>query len=201
MWTTGVLRVLTGLLLRLFIRTEVHLADSLPPEPFILCANHNSIIDPPLLFCMVRRRKLLWAATYLFRIPVVGRLLRWSGAHPVQGVRQSMRTMRLSLRMLETGGLVIIFPQGGVRDVDERMQVRRGAALLAGRSGAPVVPVVLSGTEQVLPVGQYLPRRGRVQVYFGTPLWCGETDVHEMTGRIRDALEELAQKARREDVR
>ncbi len=198
MFAAEALRFLVSFILRIFVRVEVHLSDPLPPGPFILCANHRSILDPPILFCLVRRKKVLWAATYLFRIPLLGRLLRWSGAHPVQGLAQSVRTMRTSLRALRRGEVVIIFPQGGVRGAGEKMQLRRGAALLAKRSGAPVVPVALCGTERILPVGRYFPRPGRVCVYFGSPVRGGGASVSGMTGRIQNALSRLMRRGRGE---
>lgn len=188
--TYAVCRQICTQLLKLFARVEVCGRERVPVSgPVVVCPTHASILDPPLIMSVLRRQVLFMAAGYLFEIPVLGRLLRWGGAVPVQGVRSSLSAVRRALKVLEDEGAVVVFPQGGVRGEDEPIRLHRGSAFVASTAGAPVLPVVISGSEEVLPPGTYLPRRGTIRITFGELIPAAEQD--QLHGELEVALRRL----------
>ena len=143
--------------------------------PLIIACNHVSYLDPPALGVGVPRPVAYMAKSELFRIPVLGPLIRALGAFPVDRSRGDVAAMRAAVRVLASGAVFGIFPEGG-RNVDGTKKPQMGAALLASWSGATVIPAYVSGTSQ----GK---RSGPVIVTFGEPLRF-----------------EPGQKARREDL-
>lgn len=181
-------RALLRRILPLWIRVDARGVERLPAEgPFILSANHRSVIDPLLLAALVPRPMTFLAAGYLFRIPVVGWVVRGAGVLPLGGPAASRRSLQRAEGVLRSGAPVALFPEGGVReDLGDRLE--RGAGFLALRTGVPIYPVRIDGTETVLPVGRYVPRRGAVRVRVANPLrvppGAGSREVMEELSRV-----------------
>ena len=165
-------RNVVSLTLKIFCRIETLNYGGMPEKgPMILCCNHQSILDPLILAAAIPRQLTFLAAGYLFDIPLLGFILRQSGVIPVQGVSLSLRAIRQAVESLDNGGTVVIFPQGGVRTAGTGFQVQPGAAFLSLKAQAPLQPAFIAGSEKILPIGNYLPRRrGKVYVNFGKPL-------------------------------
>ena len=152
--------------------------------PFILVANHCSQADPPLLGWatghQVGRVVHFMAKQEMHAWPVIGWLADRSGVFFVRRGDGDRAAQRLALELLAAGKPVGVFPEG-TRSRDGRMREgRAGAALLAIRSGAPVLPVGIAGTHRLFPSGSRLPRRSRVTFRVGKPFSLG----HQPTGRI-----------------
>jgi 1-acyl-sn-glycerol-3-phosphate acyltransferase len=156
---------------------------------FILVANHCSQADPPLLGWatgyQVGRVVHFMAKEEMHSWPIIGWLADRSGVFFVRRGEGDRAAQRLALNLLAAGRPVAIFPEG-TRSRDGRMRDgRAGAALLAIRSGAPVLPVGIAGTHGLFPRGSRLPRRSPVTFRIGSPFRLD----HQPTGRIdRDAL-------------
>ncbi|TYP51681.1 1-acyl-sn-glycerol-3-phosphate acyltransferase [Thermosediminibacter litoriperuensis] len=147
--------------------------------PLIIVSNHQSILDPPVLMACMPRKINFLAAAYLFRIPVLNILLSMAGAIPVKSEKGDFASFKKALRILENGGVIAFFPEGGVSPDGNLRPFKSGWAYLALKSGAPVLPVAVTGTRDVLPVGTYIPRRGRIEVR------VGECVPMEKKGRVR----------------
>lgn len=182
---------------------HVHGADHVPATgPVIVAANHIGVIDGPLLaICSPRPVHALTKAE-MFE----GRaawFFRGSGQIPLDRFNADPLAVRTSLAVLEAGGCVGIFPEG-TRGSGELAVFKRGAAYLALVSGAPVVPLTFLGTrEPGAGSGSLPPRRGRIDLAFGTPFqvpaapWprtreqVGRTTAllrEHMVGQLDDAL-------------
>ncbi len=137
--------------------------ENVPPTgPLIVACNHVSNLDPPCLGVGMPRQVTYMAKKELFEIPVLGRLIRWLGAFPVDRSRGDIASIKTAIGVLERGTCLGIFPEGG-RNVDGTKQAQMGVALLASLSGATVVPAYLSGTKKT-------KFRSGVTVVFGEPL-------------------------------
>jgi len=110
----------------------------------ILCGNHKSLLDPLAAGAAVRRPVRFMGKAELFRVPVLRALIRWLGAFPVDRGNADMAAVRTALAILKEGGVLGIFPQGG-RELKERRGMETGVALIALKSGAPVVPMRFVG--------------------------------------------------------
>jgi cytidylate kinase len=162
---------LAYLLCRILFRLQVVGRERIPAgEGAIIAANHVSYLDPPLIAVAVGRAIASVARHGLFDVPVLGRLIRWYGAFPVHQEAIDIGAVKESLKRLRQGELLLIFPEGG-RSADGRMQPPLpGVAMLALQAGVKVVPTLIEGPEQALPVGAKWIRLRPVKVTFGVPL-------------------------------
>lgn len=151
---------------RFFFRTcfrwEVIGAKRIPEKgPVMICSNHLSYIDPPLIGASVRRKVHFMAKEELFRIPVLSLMIRYFGAYPVKRGSTSRQPIRKSLDILREGNMIGVFPEG-TRSKDGRLgKAYPGAAVIALHSDAAVVPVAI--------IGPYRPFR-KLKVVYGQPL-------------------------------
>ena len=137
--------------------------------PVIIAPVHSSNLDPPLVGCTCPRILRFMAKEELFRNPLFGRLIKSLGAFPVKRGESDSAAIRRALQWLEDGEVVLVFPEGGRNDGVQMGPVLPGTAVLAKRSGAPVVPVGIGGTTTMWPRGAKRPRRGRSTVVYGRP--------------------------------
>jgi 1-acyl-sn-glycerol-3-phosphate acyltransferase len=142
--------------------------------PLIIASNHASNLDVPIIGAwLIPRlgRRIHWLGKKeLFDWPIVGWVAAHSGVHPVDRGAADVEAFRLAQRILGEGHALFVFPEG-TRSPDGSLQeARDGIALLALRSGAPVVPIGIAGSHGVWPKGQRLPHPGgRVTVRVGRP--------------------------------
>ncbi|WP_369053590.1 lysophospholipid acyltransferase family protein [Kineococcus terrestris] len=156
----------------------------------ILASNHLSVTDPVFLPVVLRRRVTFIAKAEMFTVRgPLGRLaagfFRSVGQLPVDrsGGRASQAAIEGAVAVLRRGELFGIYPEG-TRSPDGRLyRGRTGVARIALRSGAPVVPVAMIGTEHVMARGKVLPSVRRVGVVIGEPL-----DFSRYAGRADDKL-------------
>jgi 1-acyl-sn-glycerol-3-phosphate acyltransferase len=142
--------------------------------PLIIAANHASNLDAPVLGAwLIPRlgRRIHWLGKReLFAWPIVGWVAANGGVHPVDRDSADVEAFRLASRILDAGHILFVFPEG-TRSPDGALQeARDGVALLALRTGAPIVPIGIGGTSRVWPKGQRLPHPGgHVVVRVGSP--------------------------------
>jgi 1-acyl-sn-glycerol-3-phosphate acyltransferase len=132
----------------------------------ILAANHVSYLDAPVVAFGVPRPLWYLAKEALFRIPVLGSVLRFFRAFPVRPHTPDRGALRQAEEILNTGGMLLIFPEGSCSRDGELLPFRPGAAMIA------LHPTAILGTEYVLPPDVYRPRclRGGMVVRFGVPI-------------------------------
>lgn len=177
-------------------RVVVQSAMKEPPRgPLIVVANHISIMDPPLvggwLAPLLGRRPRFLAKASLFVGPL-GTFLRSQGVIPVKAGGSDVEAFRAARAVLKGGGIVVIFPEG-TRSLDGLLQeARPGVALLATRSGVPILPVGISDTDILLGRGKRLPRLGtRVSMRIGEPFTLTADAALPRRQALADANEEL----------
>ena len=156
------------------VRVEGDLAAIPASGPVILASNHASNLDGVVLgswLVPVIPRRIHWLGKKeMFDWPLVGWVARNGGVHPVDRAGADVEAFRLAQRILDEGHVLLIFPEG-TRSPDGRLQrARDGLAMLALRTGAPIVPIGLGDSDLVWPRGQKLPHPGgRVTMRIGTP--------------------------------
>ena len=137
--------------------------------PVLLVANHASFLDPPLVGGMVPRQVSFMAKEELFRVPLLGALIRRLNARPVRRDGADAGALRTSLRVLQDDGVLLVFPEGTRGPEGVLREPKAGVGMLAVLSGAPVVPVLIEGSGRAWPRGRRLPRPSKVTVTFGPP--------------------------------
>jgi len=160
--------------------------------PVILAPNHASYIDPPLVGAGLRRQISYLAREDLFRVPILGRILRSWEVVPVDRDGGTGRGLKQILQRLELGGAVILFPEGTRSRHGELNPARSGIGLAVIKSRAPVLPVRVFGTRDALGPHQRVPRPHRVTVKYGLPLWFAERRA-EAASCSRQRVKEIYQ--------
>ncbi|NLE94269.1 MAG: 1-acyl-sn-glycerol-3-phosphate acyltransferase [Dehalococcoidia bacterium] len=180
----AVMRVVYWLLLRWSVTGREHVPKD---GPLVLIANHVHLADPLLLMLAFPRAITFLAKEELFRVPFIGMLMRDAGMFPVArtGTIQQMRdVMRQAQNLLQDGRVLAIFPEGKRSPSGVLLPAKAGAAMLSIHTGAPVVPVAIAGTEQIVGRWWWL-KRPRVSVTIGTPLHIERASKH--AGRSESA--------------
>ncbi|MEO8438398.1 MAG: lysophospholipid acyltransferase family protein [Chloroflexota bacterium] len=149
--------------------------DEIPHEgPLILAANHASNLDAIVLGSWLMPtlgRRIHWLGKKeLFDWPLVGWAAANGGVHPVDRGAADVEAFRLASRILEEGHILFVFPEGTRSPDGSLHKAQDGVAVLAMRTGAPIVPLAIAGSNKVWPKGQKLPHPGgHVTVRVGRP--------------------------------
>ncbi|MEU4579940.1 lysophospholipid acyltransferase family protein [Nonomuraea sp. ATR24] len=168
--------------------------------PAILAANHLSVLDSFLLPALLPRHVTFAAKNeYFSGNPVAGWFMRLGGSLPTdrESAHAAQDMLDAAAALLERGELFGIHPEG-TRSPDGRLyRGKIGVAWLALKTGAPVLPVALSGTEKVLPLGAKVPRPARIGIAIGAPMtFTGDhtraQDRRRVTDEIMAAIQELS---------
>jgi len=147
----------------IFYRVKIIGKENLPKTgPIILCANHNSELDMFFIGYKLKRLVHYMAKEELFRNRIASGVMKWLGAFPVKRGRADVEAIRTSLRILENGEILGIFPEGTrmKKKAANSVRVKPGVALIANKSGAPIIPVAVSG--------KYKPF-SKIKIVFGKP--------------------------------
>ena len=166
-----------------------------PGAAYVFMANHTSFLDGPMLFALIPGRVRAILKKSVFAFPVLGWIMIAAGFIPVDrragggGVRSIERAVRA---MKEKGHSFLIFPEG-TRSLDGRLgRFRRGGFFLAVGAGAPIVPVTIRGTFELMPKGRFGAKKGTVQVEFHDPVpveGYAVGDMDGLMGKVRDAIQ------------
>jgi len=176
---------------RLVYRPTVHGLSHVPAEgPVILASNHRAVLDTAVISMLVRRRvQFLGKAEYFTAGGLRGRAMAAAmdglGYIPVErgNAHAGLAALNAGQKVLNAGGAFAIYPEG-TRSLDGRLyRGHTGVAVLAFTTGAPVVPVALTGTENLMPRGGRIPRPARITARFGEPMdFSGRTE-HNLRAR------------------
>lgn len=118
--------------------------------PLLIVANHLSWYDPILLAVILPRRAWFFTKAEVFRWPIIGRACRLTGQIPVSRGESDRAALEQALAYLREGKALVVFPEGTVERQEQMIAAHTGAAMLAVRSGAAVLPIAHTGTRRVL---------------------------------------------------
>lgn len=169
---------------------KVHGAHHVPATGGVLIvSNHQSFLDPVLLGCRLRRPMSYLARHTLFE---VNRFFTWLirslNAFPVRQGRGDVGAMKETIKRLQAGQMLNIYPEGSRTEDGEIGRIEPGAALVIRRAGVPVVPAVIHGSFESWPRGTKAPRPHPVRVMFGPPLRLEGLKPAEITALIDQTL-------------
>ena len=186
------LKPIAVFLMRAWFGLRVRGAEHVPARgPALIVSNHQSILDPPVIGGAARRQIYFLAKAELFRIPMFGSLIRALHARPVRREGSDPGALRTAAQLLGEGKALLVFPEG-TRSLNGRLgEGKPGVGMLAVTSGAPVVPVYVSGTLEALPKGSAWPRRSQVSVSFGPALHFKPRNGAGRKERYREAAIEM----------
>jgi len=197
-WFYYVSRVILRMLFFLLTRREVKGMENVPKQgPLLVVSNHLSLADPPLLGVTLNRKMLFMAKNQLFRFRLIGWVVRNLGAFPIHRGQQDRQALRQTYQILADGLALIMFPEGMRSRNGQLRRAFFGAALIASRSGAPILPIGISGTEKLEHLSWWW-RRPRVTVNIGHPFHLPPSrnnltreELTELTHSIMQHIAEL----------
>lgn len=137
--------LLAGLIRKLWRIRVVGAENERPGATYLICANHQSMLDPVLLGAAIQHNPRYMAKAELMKVPVLKQLITALGAYSVDRGGSDVAAIKQTIGMLKNGESIIMFPQGTRhKGVDPKTtKVKFGCAMIAGRAGVPVLPIFI----------------------------------------------------------
>jgi 1-acyl-sn-glycerol-3-phosphate acyltransferase len=182
-------------LFRALFAVEYYGLENIPARGAVIVAgNHPSYLDPALVGLPLKRPIKFMAWDALFKVPLLGQVIRAFGAFPVdirKGKGES--AFREALRVLNEGYALGIFPEGQRSELGPMGELRTGVARLAIDSGAPIVPVTIGGAYRAWPKWKLIPKPAKIIVRYHEPIQISEED-RRVLGNDKEFHQEVMQK-------
>jgi 1-acyl-sn-glycerol-3-phosphate acyltransferase len=175
------------------IRFQVAGAEHLPRDrSAVYFSNHQSNIDPPVLFAALHPRMHILYKQEMDRIPILTRAFRMGGFIPIdrRNKEAAMRSIEAGARSIRDGSSFLIFPEGTRSRTEDLLPFKKGGFIMAILAQAPVVPVAIQGGRSAMRKGSWIIRPVTVSIRVGPPV--------ETTGLARDDRDRLIARIRRE---
>lgn len=197
-WFYHVARLTIRMCLRLFTCWQVRGRENIPSQgPLLVVANHLNLVDPPLVSVSLTRKAIFMAKEELFQSRFSSYFIGSFGSFPVHRGQLDRKALRQAERVLAEGLALVMFPEA-TRSKNAQLQPAfPGSALIAWRSGAPILPVGITGTERIKGVG-WLLCRPHITVNIGSPFHLPpvsnkltKTELAELTNYIMGHIAEL----------
>ena len=177
------------------IRFKVAGRDNVPAgRGVVFCANHQSNIDPPVIYRAVHPRLRVFYKSEIDRIPVLARAFRMAGFIPIDrhNKEAALRSIEKGAESLRAGQSILIFPEGTRSKTDELLPFKKGGFRMAIKAGAPIIPVAVSGGRAGMVKGSAIIRPVTLTVRIGTPIETAGVDVDERDALIARVRQEIA---------
>jgi 1-acyl-sn-glycerol-3-phosphate acyltransferase len=174
---------ITKIFLGIFYRVKIINQRNVPEKgPVLLFSNHIGELDMFLIGFKIKRWVYWMAKEELFRIPLIGIFIHLLGAFPVRRGKGDAASVKTALELLRKGHVVGVFPEGTRRKGKNKKSVtaKGGAAMLAVKSGAPILPVALKGDYKLF---------STIKVIFGKPF---SLDIEENKKYNKEELREMS---------
>ncbi len=197
-WFYYVGSLMVRITLLLFTRWQVKGKENIPSQgPLLVVANHLNLADPPLVSVSLNRKAMFMAKEELFRSRFTNYFIGGFGAFPVHRGRLDRKALRQAEKFLAEGWALVMFPEA-TRSKNAQLQPAfPGSALIALRSGAPILPLAITGTEKIKGA-TWMLRRPRLTVNIGYPFHLpsvnskvSKAELAELTNNIMEHIAEL----------
>lgn len=160
----------------------------------VFCSNHQSNIDPPLLFEVLHPRVHILYKHELDQLPVLARAFRIGGFIPVdrRNKESAMRSIEAGAASIRSGNSFLIFPEGTRSKTDELLPFKKGGFVMALKAGAPIVPVAIRGGRASMRKGSYLVYPVTAEISVGEPIETAGLALEDRNGLIERVRSEIA---------
>ena len=191
---------------RTFWRLEVHGREHVPDGPFILSAVHRSNIDTPVVAAVTRRRLRYMGKHTMWKFGLAGRFFTGMGGFPVHRGSADREALRRCEAALSSGEPLVMFPEGARKSGPVVEDLFDGPAFVSARTGVPILPVGIGGSEAAMPLGAKYLKPVKLSLVIGEPIPApvgvdgkrpSRRQVHETTEQLRAKIQELFDDAQR----
>ena len=167
-----------------------------PGRAVVFCANHQSNIDPPVLYRALHPRLHILFKAELRKLPVLGLVMETGGFVPVERGRrdEALASIDSAADSIRSGNSFLIFPEGTRSRSDELLPFKKGGFIMAIKAQAPIVPVAIMGGRAAMRKGSAIVRPVTVSVRIGTPIATAgraPADRDAVIAEVRAAIEAL----------
>lgn len=167
-----------------------------PDRGVVFCANHQSNVDPPILYRALHRRLHILFKAELRKLPLLGILMQAGGFIPIERDDRAaaLDSIDRAAASIREGNSFLIFPEGTRSRTDELLPFKKGGFIMAIKAQAPIVPVAISGGRASMRKGSAIVRPVTVSVRLGEPIeTAGLTldDRDDLIVRVRERIEGL----------
>lgn len=167
--------LLAWTLTRIYVRKfEIVGREHVPREgPLIVASNHLNNADPPMIALAMPRYPMFMAKQEMINWPVLGPAFRIFGAFPVRRGEADLSALRAATELVKVGAMLVMFPEGTRSRTGGMTRGHPGTALVALRTGAPILPVAVTGSEAIKWPWLFLKPRSikHVRVVIGEPFY------------------------------
>src|SRR5215471_4147919 len=177
------------------IRFKVAGRENLPQgRAAVFCANHQSNVDPPVIYRAVHPRLHVLYKHELDRIPLLARAFRMAGFIPIDrhNRESAMRSIEMGANALRAGNSFLIFPEGTRSKTDQLLPFKKGGFRMAIKAGAPVVPIAISGGRAAMVKGSMIIRPVTLTIRIGTPVETAGVDAEDRDRLIESVRQQIA---------
>lgn len=162
---------------------------------YIVMSNHQSLVDPWVLIGKLPLQLRWTIKSEVKKMPVFGYALERMGHLYVGEKKRKQRdlTLQEALKKLKKGSSVVIFPEGTRSNDGYLQRFRKGGAIIAMRSGVPILPVTINGSRFVLPKGTLALMPGKIEVIVGEPIdsgMFGEDGKDLLIARVKSTIQQ-----------
>lgn len=167
-----------------------------PARNYVFAMNHQSMLDIPLAFVHVPLNLRFFAKRSLSAVPFLGWYMRCTGMVFVDrdDPQRAIRSLDRAVELVREGANLLTFPEGR-RSPDGRLQpFKKGPFVIAAGAGVPIVPIVVDGSQDVLPPGGFRLRPGPVRIAIGDPIPTQDSDredIDRFMARVHAAMAAL----------
>ena len=185
-------RFLCLVILRTWNRMRVEGRGNLPTSgPYIVAPVHRSNLDTPIAGVAVTSRMRYLAKDSLWKNGALGWLVSSLGGFPVARGTADREALKRCIEVLEAGEPLVMFPEGARQAGTELTPLFDGAAYVATKTGAPIVPIGIGGSERIMPKGSKFIHPRKVHVVIGRPIPVPQAEGRFNRAAVKDMTEQL----------
>jgi 1-acyl-sn-glycerol-3-phosphate acyltransferase len=187
------LRSIIRFVMNVIARVEVHGMDNMPQGNFIIAANHLGRLDTAILLYAIEREDIIMPIAEKYKNhPLFGIMGRALNAVWLNRFEADYASLREILARMKQGGLMVIAPEGTRSKTEALQEGKMGAAFLASKSGYPVLPVALTGTEDRLILENLKHfRRSKITARVGKPFYIEIPNGKDREQAMRESTDEI----------
>lgn len=200
--------LISQVIARSYFRLRIRGYEHVPSRgAFVLAPTHRSNLDTPMVALVGRRPLRFMGKESLWKSTAGGWFLTSLGGFPVKRGNADREALRACEEVLRRGEPLVVFPEGTRQSGPDLCELFDGPAYLACRTGVPIVPVGIAGTERAMGKGVRLPRPVATRIVIGAPIHppipesgkrVPRSEVSAVTGRLASALQDLMDQANSE---
>lgn len=175
-----IIKAIIRFFMRIMFRIRIVGKENIPKEgACIICPNHKSYCDPPLVVAFNKRHINMIAKKELYKNPILAWLGKVFDVFPVERDGKDIEAVKHSLKVLKSGEILGIFPEGTRHGMEKGIKPKSGAISMAMKAGVPIVPAGIKGEYKFF---------RKVIITYGEPIYYEKTSDKDELDKLTEEL-------------